>query len=105
MNSGGICVNSYKFTPKKSKRFKQTLRNAEKQGLDIDLLEWAIDQLANDFSLPANWKDHPLKGNLKQFRECHIGGSGDWLLVYEKRETDMILYLLGTGSHVDLFGA
>ena len=46
----------------------------------------------------------PLKGNMKRFRECHIGGSGDWLLVYEKRDTDMILYLLGTGTHTDLLG-
>jgi mRNA interferase YafQ len=52
--------------------------------------------------LPTNWKDHPLKGNLRNYRECHIGGSGDWLLVYEKRETDMILYLLATGSHTDI---
>jgi len=60
--------------------------------------------LANDIPLPANWKDHQLKGNMKLYRECHIGGSGDWLLVYEKRETTMILYLLGTGSHADLLG-
>jgi mRNA interferase YafQ len=85
-------------------KYKRTRKLAERRGLDMDLLDWAIDQLANDIALPANWKDHPLKGNLNQFRECHIGGSGDWLLVYEKRETDMILYLLGTGSHADLFG-
>jgi mRNA interferase YafQ len=60
--------------------------------------------LAQDISLPHNWRDHPLKGDLKSFRECHIGGSGDWLLVYEKREIEMVLYLLGTGSHADLLG-
>jgi addiction module RelE/StbE family toxin len=65
---------------------------------------WTIDQLAQDIPLPAKWKDHQLKGNMKRFRECHIGGSGDWLLVYEKRETDMIPYLLGTGSHTHLLG-
>jgi mRNA interferase YafQ len=70
----------------------------------MDLLNWAIDQLARDIPLPLNWKDHQLKGNMKRYHECHIGGSGDWLLVYEKRETDMILYLLGTGSHTDLLG-
>ena len=41
---------------------------------------------------------------MKGFRECHIGGADDWLLVYEKRETVMILYLVGTGSHADLLG-
>ncbi len=29
-----------------------------------------------------------LKGKMKRLRECHIGGSGDWLLVYEKRQTE-----------------
>ena len=70
----------------------------------MDLLDWTIDQLAQNIPLPSNWKDHPLKGNMKCFRECHLAGSGDWLLVYEKRETDMILYLLSTGSHTELFG-
>ena len=92
----------YKIFP--STRFKRTRRLAKKQGLDMDLLDWAIDQLAKDIPLPTNWKDHPLKGNMKCFRECHLGGTGDWLLVYEKRETDMILYLLSTGSHTELLG-
>jgi len=39
---------------------------------------------------------------MKRYRECHIGGLGDWLLIYEKQENDMILYLLGTGTHTDL---
>ena len=79
--------------------FKKGYRLAKKQGKDLSLLAWAIDQLSRDIPLPASWRDHQLKNNLKRFRECHIGGAGDWLLVYEKRETDMILYLLGTGSH------
>ena len=93
-----------KYTIFPSSKYKRMRKQAEKQGLDMDLLDWAIDQLSHDVQLPSNWKDHPLRGNMKQFRECHIGGSGDWLLVYEKRDTDMILYLLGTGSHAELLG-
>ena len=87
-----------------SAKFKRTRKLAKKRGLDMDLLDWTIDQLARNIPLPLNWKDHQLKNNMKRFRECHIGGSGDWLLVYEKRKTDMILYLLGTGTHTDLLG-
>ena len=87
-----------------SARYKRTRKLAKMRGLDMDLLDWAIDQFANGIPLPVNWKDHQLKGSLKRFRECHIGGAGDWLLVYEKREADMILYLVGTGSHADLLG-
>ena len=87
-----------------SARYKRTRKLAKKQGLDMDLLDWAIDRLARDVPLPANRKDHQLKGNMKRYRECHVGGAGDWLLVYEKREIDMILYLFGTGTHAELFG-
>jgi addiction module RelE/StbE family toxin len=52
----------------------------------MDLLDWCIDQLTKDTPLPENWRDHQLKGNLMRFRECHIGGSGDWLFLYKKRE-------------------
>jgi len=85
-----------------SSRYKRTRKLVKKQGLDMDLLDWGIDRLARDISLPLNWNDHQLKGNLKKFRECHIGGSGDWLLMYEKRKKDMILYLVATGNHSDL---
>jgi mRNA interferase YafQ len=93
-----------KYRPIESKQFRKGRKLAGRQGLDISLLKWAIGQLSQDIPLPSNWKDHQLKGNMKRFRECHIGGSGDWLLVYEKRETDMILYLLGTGTHTNLLG-
>ena len=87
-----------------SRQFKKGRRLAKKQGLDMSQLRWGIEQLAQDIPLPANWKDHQLKGNMKRYRECHIGGAGNWLLVYEKLETDMILYLFGTGTHEGLFG-
>jgi mRNA interferase YafQ len=86
----------------KSSSFKKGYRLAKKQGKDLALLAWGIDQLASDIPLPANWKDHQLKGNMRRFRECHIGGAGDWLLVYEKKDNEMTLYLFGTGTHSDL---
>ena len=65
-----------KYRPIESKQFKKGRKLAKKQGKDLSLLSWAIEQLARDISLPENWRDHQLKGNLKRFRECHIGGSG-----------------------------
>ena len=91
-----------KYRPIESTLFKKGRKLAKKQGLDMLLLRWGIEQLAQNIPLPLNWRDHQLKGNMKNLRECHIGGAGDWLLVYEKRQTDMILYLVGTGSHTDL---
>ena len=91
------------YTVFPSTQYKRTRKLASKRGLDLDLLDWAIDQLASNTPLPSNWKDHQLKGNLKKYRECHVGGAGNWLLIYEKRDTEMVLYLIGTGSHADLF--
>jgi mRNA-degrading endonuclease YafQ of YafQ-DinJ toxin-antitoxin module len=48
-----------------SAKFKRTRKLAKKQGLDMDLLDWAVDQLARDIPLPSSWKDHQLKGNMK----------------------------------------
>ncbi|MCL2097110.1 MAG: type II toxin-antitoxin system YafQ family toxin [Oscillospiraceae bacterium] len=93
-----------KYLVRKSAGFKKGYKLAKKQGKDLSLLAWGIDQLAQDIPLPESWKDHQLKGNFKHYRECHIGGSGDWLLMYEKRERDLVLYLVGTGSHANLLG-
>ena len=92
------------YTVIRSSKFKKTYKLSKKQGRDLPLLAWGIDQLARDIPLPPNWNDHQLKGDKKNFRECHIGGAGDWLLVYEKRNKELILYLYGTGSHVELLG-
>ena len=47
-----------------SARYKRMRKLARKRGLDMDLLDWGIDQLSRDIPLPTNWKDHQLKGNM-----------------------------------------
>ena len=59
--------------------------------------------IANDGPLGAEWLDHPLKGNWKGHRECHIGG--DFLLAYKlgvigKHE---LIVFVRTGTHAELF--
>ena len=54
--------------------------------------------LANE-ALPAEAKDHPLKGNMAGFREFHI--SGDILVIY--RTTNATLELIRIGTHSQLF--
>jgi len=58
-----------------------------------------IYHLLNDEELEYKYKDHQLKGNLKEFRECHI--KPDLLLVY--RINDDTLELVDIGSHSELF--
>ena len=56
---------------------------------------------ANGDTLSVKHRDHALTGEFKGFRECHI--TPDWLLVYRKFESTLILSLLRTGTHSDLF--
>ena len=84
-----------------SNRFKKDLKLAAKRGLDLDALNAIVDQLAAGQPLPDKNRDHALTGDYIGFRECHI--TPDWLLIYEVRESELILVLSRTGTHSDLF--
>ena len=84
-----------------SARFKRDLRLSQKQGRDLSLLITVIDILAIGATLPLEYYDHPLKGNYKGYRECHI--EPDWLLIYKIDKGLLVLLLARTGAHSDLF--
>lgn len=84
-----------------STKFKKDLKLAKKRGLNLDELKFVINELAKGNSLDAKYKDHDLHGDWEGCRECHI--EPDWLLVYTLYEEEVILYLVRTGSHSDLF--
>ena len=84
-----------------SNRFKKDLKRAKKRGLDLDLLEAVVDQLAKRIPLPEKNRDHALTGDYIGFRECHV--APDWLLVYRVEDEELELFLFRTGTHSDLF--
>ena len=84
-----IETNAYK------KHFKKSL----KQNKDSNKLFEVLESLILDIPLEPKYKDHQLKGELKEYRECHI--EPDWLLVYQKKDNK--LYLAGLGTHSELF--
>ena len=86
-----------------AKSFRRSVRMIAKRGYDLSALEHTIMLLANGNQLPPNYRDHPLKGNYQGYRECHVGGAGDWLLIYKLLEDNLILVLTATGTHADLF--
>ncbi len=83
-----------------SNQFKRDLKLAKKRGLDISLLKEVVDILAREEKLDEKYKDHSLKGEYKDFRECHI--EPDWLLVYRIEIDVLELFLFRTGKHSDL---
>lgn len=82
-------------------QYKRDLKLARKRGLDEALLDEIILLLINNKPLPEKNKDHPLKGDYKGCRECHI--TPDWLLIYSVEKVVNLLTLVRTGSHSDLF--
>ena len=72
--------------PEFSGQFKRDYKLAVKRGCD-----------------PAEYRDHALTNsrNYKGMRECHI--QPDWLLVYRIRHEILVLQLIRTGTHSDLF--
>ena len=90
-----------KYTAKPTAQFKKDVKRMQKQNKDMQLLWDVVEKLANGISLPDEYRDHMLSGNFKGIRECHI--QPDWLLIYETTDKELVLYLLRTGTHSDLF--
>ncbi len=90
---------SYQIFP--SCQFKKDLKLAKRRGYPVVLLRDVIAKLAEDEPLPPKYRDHELSGNFKGCRECHV--MPDWLLIYEKQDEKLFLYLNRTGTHSDLF--
>ena len=85
----------------KTARFKKDLSKSKKQGKDLELANWVINELANDRPLPEKFCDHALTGNWLGYRECHV--NPDWLLVYKKnKKGELTLILFRLASHSDL---
>lgn len=84
-------------------QFKRDYKLAVKRGCNPNALRTVITLLANEEPLPEKYRDHALTNsrNYKDMRECHI--EPDWLLIYKIARETLILKLIRTGSHSDLF--
>jgi len=74
-----------------------------KRGLKAELLEEVLNFLVQEKELPVKYRDYQLTAS-KYFQgvhECHI--QSDWLLVYKVDKEELLINLLRTGSHSDLF--
>ncbi len=90
-----------KYNIRRTSQFKKDYKSIVKQKQDVKLLQEVVRLLAEGKPLPEKYHDHPLTGNWKGYRECHI--KPDWLLIYLVEEAVLVLTLTRTGSHSDLF--
>ena len=89
--------------PEFTGQFKKDYKLAIKRGCDPQKLSTVVELLCEEKPLPPAYRDHALTNsrNYKDMRECHI--QPDWLLVYKIERDALILKLIRTGSHSDLF--
>ncbi len=86
-------------TPVYSGQFKRDLKAARKRGRDMVKIKELMSLLIDEKPLPAKYKDHPLKGQWRSFRDAHI--EPDWLLIYKVDNKEVRFER--TGRHIDLF--
>ena len=84
-------------------QFKRDYKLAVKRGCDPAKLAEVVGMLQAEKPLPEKYRDHNLVNSkdYKDMRECHI--EPEWLLVYKVYRNSLILNLLRTGTHSDLF--
>ena len=86
-------------TPSYTTQFERDLRLLQRRGKDIEKLKEVLKALINEELLAERYRDHPLKGNYKNRRECHL--EPDWLLIYKLNDDEIIFERMG--RHSDLF--
>ena len=91
-----------KFEIRQTARFKRQYRLAMRRGCRAEDFRRVIDVLASGGTLDERYHDHELGGEYADVRECHI--RPDWILMYMRDKGKLVLVLLKTGTHADLFG-
>ena len=92
-----------KYQIKYTSDFKKNYKKIKKQGKDVEKLKYVVNELANGIELEEKYKNHMLTDSkhYKNCGECHI--EPDWLLVYQYINNELVLVLVATGSHSELF--
>jgi mRNA interferase YafQ len=83
----------------RTKAFKRDYQRviATPKHRDLDnLLPAILTLLATDTALPAKYVDHPLRGEWKDCRDCHV--KSDLVLIY-RNTRDQVLQLVRLGTH------
>ncbi len=84
----------------KTTRYKRDFKKLQKRGFNPDPLAVAVSCLSLGLPLPPQFLDHPLKGEWKPSRECHL--AFDLVLVYEIIGDKV--YLQRIGTHAEVLG-
>lgn len=85
-----------------TKKFEKSVKRCISRNYPMEELRTVMSILINTGTLPNNYRPHKLKGKKgNNTWECHI--QPDWLLVWEQHDEELIMLMLDTGTHSDLF--
>ena len=101
MTYSNSVLNRSMYTIKFTGEFKRQMKMCERRGYDMQLLREAIRILATEGKLPEKYLPHQLHGDRRGQWECHI--QPNWLLVWQQHNRELVLVMLNTGTHADLF--
>lgn len=83
-------------------KFEKSVLRCIRRNYPLDELRKVMSLLVETGTLPINFHPHKLKGKKgNSIWECHI--KPDWLLVWEQNDDELIMLMLDTGTHSDLF--
>jgi mRNA interferase YafQ len=82
-------------------KFKKSLDLSYRRNWDLESLKEVVHTLAKGEQLDPKHHVHSLQGYKAVIMECHV--KPDWLLLWQQNENELILIMLDTGTHSDLF--
>ena len=85
--------------PSFTTQFEKDMKISEKRGKDLSKIKAVMFDIICENLLPLKNNDHPLIGNYRSHRECHIGP--DWLLIYMYQGDEV--KFVRNGTHSDLY--
>jgi len=91
-------MRNLKYTNRFRRDYKREKAGRRGRKLDGELME-VVRLLAADIPLPQRNYDHPLSGEWRDHRDCHI--RPDLILIYRKPDGES-LELVRLGSHSEL---
>jgi len=91
------------YTVGPSKDFQKLLKKQRRSGkFNESLLENLLQLLIGGKTLPSHYEDHALKGDMQEYRQCHL--RGDLLVQYKRDEVKKRITLAKIGTHHELLG-
>ena len=91
-------MRTIRHTTRFKRDYKREAKGLHRATLDEDV-RTVVALLAQDLLLVPKYRDHPLTGEWKSHRDCHI--KPDLVLLYRKPD-DQTLELVRLGSHSEL---